>query len=186
MKTIKSTLFIIPLLVLINSPIFAFEVVKLKYKDQIYSLQYKKYKQPMVLNLDENTGNRDTPFNTLLSYFSVLRNMKEYDEFALYQRMSSGKQTPEPKDIPSFMADAQTVLSGNIMIFGEILFEDYHIYIYRFSKSIQRHSGLPIKKFNNIYFIVTDLALTSDIIREISSNEYDMEQLKTLYKVPVE
>ena len=51
------------------------EPVKLRYEGKDYGFQYRRYRQPWVLDLAMATGRRDTPFHTLLSYYQVMTTM---------------------------------------------------------------------------------------------------------------
>lgn len=79
------------------------------------------------------------------------------------------------------MAAIQTILAGDILICGEILYGDYTIYIYRYTKSIKRPLDLPIRKFDGPYAVVQDLVPTDPIAARFSALRYDIEALKKRY-----
>lgn len=131
------------------------ESIELTYEGKNYDFQYRGYKQPWVLDLGMATGKRDTPFNTLVSYYQAMKTMTDYAALMPYLRRSNGDAGEAPVDVAQLMAAIETILAGDILIFGEILYRDYTIYIYRYTKStIERHLGLPIRKFGDGYAVV--------------------------------
>ncbi len=57
----------------------------------------------------------------------------------------------------------------------------YTIYIYRYSNSIKRHLGLPIRRFADGYAVVQDLVQTDPMAALFSALRYDIEALKDSY-----
>ncbi len=161
-----------------NDPV---EPIKLRYEGKDYGFQYRRYRQPWVLDLAMATGKRDTPFNTLLSYYQVMKTMTDYAALMPYLRRANGDAGEEPRDVAQQMAAIKTILAGDILIFGEILYGDYTIYIYRYTKSIKRHLGLPIRKFDGPYAVVQDLVLRDPMAARFSALRYDIEALKKRY-----
>ncbi len=161
-----------------NDPV---ELVKLTYEGKDYVFQYRGYSQPWVLDFDIATGKRDTPFNTLVSYYQVMKTMADYGALMPYLRRSNGDAGERPIDLAQQMAAIEAILEGDILIFGEILYGDYTIYIYRYSNSIKRHLGLPIRKFADGYAVVQDLVQTDPMAALFSALRYDIEALKNRY-----
>ncbi len=157
------------------------EPVKLSYEGKDYGFQYRRYRQPWVLDTGMATGKRDTPFNTLLSYYQVMKTMTDYAALMPYLRRVNGDAGEEPKDVAQLMAAIKTILAGDILIFGEILYGDYTIYIYRYAKSIKRHLGLPIREFDGTYAVVQDLVPSDPMAARFSALRYDIEALKKRY-----
>ena len=157
------------------------ELVELTYEGKDYGFRYRGYKQPWVLDLGMATGQRDTPFHTLVSYHQVLKTMTDYGAVMTYLRRSNGDAGEKPKDVAQQMAVIDTIMSGDVLIFGEILYGDYTIYIYRYTKSIKRHLGLPIRKFDGPYAVVQDLVPSDPMAARFSALRYDIEALKKRY-----
>lgn len=157
------------------------EPVELRYEGKDYGFQYRRYRRPWVLDLGMATGRRDTPFNTLLSYYRVMKTMTDYAALMPYLRRANGDAGEEPKDVAQLMAAIKTILAGDILIFGEILYGDYTIYIYRYAKSIERHLGLPIREFDGGYAVVQDLVPSDPMAARFSALRYDIEALKKRY-----
>lgn len=157
------------------------EPVKLTYEGKDYGFQYRGYRQPWVLDLGMATGKRDTPFHTLVSYYQVMKTMTDYGAVMTYLRRSNGDAGERPKDVAQQMAAIDTIMAGDVLIFGEILYGDYTIYIYRYTKSIKRHLGLPIRKFDDDYAVVQDLVLTDPLAARFSALRYDIKALKKRY-----
>ena len=157
------------------------EPIELRYEGKDYGFQYRRYRQPWVLDLGMATGKRDTPFNTLLSYHQVMKTMTDYAALMPYLRRANGDAAEGPSDVAQRMAAIKAILAGDIVIFGEILYGDYTIYIYRYTKSIKRHLGLPIRKFDGAYVVVQDLVLADPMAARFSALRYDIEALKKRY-----
>jgi hypothetical protein len=157
------------------------EAVKLSYQGKDYNFQYRRYRQPWVLDLGMATGKRDTPFNTLLSYYRVMKTMTDYAALMPYLRRANGDAGEGPSDVAQRMAAIKMILAGDILIFGEILYGDYTIYIYRYAESIKRHLGLPIRKFDGHYAVVQDLVPSDPMAARFSALRYDIEALKKRY-----
>lgn len=157
------------------------ELVNLTYKGKVYSFQYRAYRQPWVLDLGMATGKRDTPFHTLVSYYQVMKTMTDYEAVMPYLRRRNGDAGEKPKDVMQQMAAINTIMGGDVLIFGEILYGDYTIYIYRYTKSIKRHLGLPIRKFDDGYAVVQDLVLVDPMAARFSALRYDIQALKKRY-----
>ena len=145
------------------------EPVKLSYEGRDYDFRYRRYRQPWVLDLGMATGKRDTPFNTLLGYYQVMKTMTDYAALMPYLRRANGDAGEGPRDVAQQMAAIKLILAGDILIFGEILYGDYTIYIYRYTKSIKRHSGLPIREFDGAYAVVQDLVPTDRMAARFSA-----------------
>ncbi len=157
------------------------EQVNLTYEGKDYGFQYRGYKQPWVLDLSLATGKRNTPFHTLVTYYNTMKTMTDYDALMPYLRRSNGDAGEKPKDVARQMAAIKTILAGDVLIFGEILYGDYTIYVYRYAKSIKRHLGLPIRKFDDGYAVVQDLVATDPLAARFSALRYDIEALKKRY-----
>ena len=97
------------------------EPVRLTYEGKDYDFQYLGYGQPWVLDLSMATGNRDTPFHTLVSYYQVMKTMTDYGALMPYLRRSNGDAGERPIDVAQQMAAIEMILAGDVLIFGEIL-----------------------------------------------------------------
>ena len=157
------------------------ESVKLTYEGKDYGFRYRGYKKPWVVDLTLATDKRDTPFNTLVSYYNTMNSMTDYDALMPYLRRSNGDPGEKPKDVARQMAVIKTILAGDILVFGEILYGAYTIYVYRYAKSIPRHLGLPIRKFGADYAVVQDLVATDPLAARFSALRDDIEALKQRY-----
>lgn len=155
-----------------------FEPIMVRIEGTDYSFGYKAYATPLTLDLTQGNAGRDTPYHTLLSYYGAFARITDFDQVAPYLRKANGEPGEPPPDEAQHIAAAKTIFSGEVLIFGEIAFGDYLIYIYRYSKSIKRHLGLPLRKFGAQHAIVQDLIEHSPLARALSAARYDPEKLK--------
>jgi len=159
----------------------AAQPVKLTYNGKNYNFKYRGYRTPWVLDFATATGKRDTPFATLLGYYRTMKTMTDYEALMPYLRRANGKAGEKPQNVAQQMKAIETILAGDVLIFGEILYRDYTIYIYRYTKSIKRHLGLPIRKFGDRYFVVQDLVQADPLAARFSALRYDIDALKKRY-----
>ncbi len=158
------------------------ETVRVRIKDRDYSFAYRKYDPPLTLDLTQATGRRDTPFRMLNTYYRVFRDAQKYEDIAPYARMHNGDPGPEPPDKKAHMAQARKILSGPILIYGEIEYGAYTIYIYRYEDSaLKRHSGLPMIKAGGAYVVIKDLVNVDDLAHRLSALRWNVERIKELH-----
>lgn len=158
------------------------ETVRVRVKDRDYVFTYRKYAQPLTLNLSKATGKRDTPFRMLNTYFRVFRDSEKYEDMQSYGRMHNGEPGPEPPDKAAYVKTARKILSGRILIYGEIEYGAYTIYIHRYENSaLKRFSGLPMIKADGIYVVIKDLVNVDDLARRLSALRWDVARIKKLH-----
>ena len=158
------------------------ETVRVRIKDRDYTFAYRKYDQPLTLDLSKATGKRDTPFRMLNTYYRVFRDARTYEEMQPYGRMHNGEPGPEPPDKAAYVKTAREILSGPILMYGEIEYGPYIIYIYRYEKtSLKRHSGMPMIKDGDAYVAIKDLVNVDDLASRLSALEWNVERIKKLH-----
>jgi hypothetical protein len=105
-----------------------------------HSFGYRAYPELFVLDLSQANGARDTPYQTLLSYHRALAQVTDWGaQIAPLVRLASGAPGTPPADEERHHAAARQILSGDIVIHGEIHLEAYTIFITRYAKSIPRN-----------------------------------------------
>ncbi len=108
----------------------------------------RAYPEPLVLDLSHASGARDTPYHSLLSYHRALAQVTDWGtEIAPFVRLDSGAPGAPPVDEEQHNVAARQILSGDIVIHGEIHLEPYTIFITRYAKSIPRNLGIAIRRF---------------------------------------
>jgi hypothetical protein len=76
------------------------------------------------------------------------------------------------------MDTAHAILAGGVLLYGEIIYGDYHIFIYRYPKSIPRNLGLPVRRFGNRYYVVPNLVDVDPLAGRMSALRWDMDRLR--------
>ncbi len=160
----------------------AAETVRVRVKDRDYTFAYRKYDQPLTLDLSKATGKRDTPFRMLNTYFRVFRDSQKYEDMQPYGRMHNGEPGPEPPDKAAYVKIARKILSGKIVIYGEIGYGAYTIYIHRYENSaLKRLSGMPMIKDGDEYVVIKDLINVDDLAHRLSALRWDVARIKKLH-----
>ncbi len=71
------------------------------------------------------------------------------------------------------------MLSGDIVVYGEIHLEAYTIFIARYTKSIPRNLGIAIRRFEAPeHVVVQDLILHNRLAHRLSAARWKVEDLK--------
>lgn len=171
------------------------ETVAVSIEGSDYSFGYRAYPEPLVLDLSQSSGAqssgaqssgaRDTPYHTLLSYHRALSQVTDWDtQIAPFLRKAGGEPGDPPPDEAQHNAAARQILSGDILIHGEIYLEAYTIFITRYAKSIPRNLGIAVRRFEGPdYAVVQDLILHSPLAKRLSAARWSVEKLKTKYPV---
>lgn len=148
-----------------------------------HSFGYRAYPEPVVLDLAEAGGARDTPFHNLMSYHRALARVTDWNaEIAPLVRLASGVPGTPPADEARHNAAARQILSGDILVSGEIHLEAYTIFITRYAKSIPRNLGIAIRRFEGPdYAVVQDLILHSPLAKALSAARWEVTKLKAKY-----
>ncbi len=166
-------------------PEIAVDQVAVRIDGQDHAFGHRDYPKPVVLDLKQATGARHTPYHTLLSYLRVLANIADFAEIAPYVRLSNGDPGKWPDDARAHNQAARDILSGNIIVSGEIVYGDYRIYITRFAKSIPRNSGVAIRRFGGAeHYVVQDLINSSPLIHRLSALRWDVARLEAEHPIP--
>ncbi len=161
------------------------ETVAVRIEGSDYSFGYRAYPVPLVLDLNRASGVRDTPYHTLVSYHRALAGVTDYGaQIAPFLRKAGGEPGAPPPDEAQHNAAARQILSGDILISGEIHLEAYTIFITRYAKSIPRNLGIAIRRFEGPdYAVVQDLILHSPLTKRLSAARWLVENLKAKYPV---
>lgn len=162
------------------------ETVAVRIDGMDYSFGTRKYPAPVVLDLAQASGARDTPYHTLLSYHQALARITDWDaQIAPFLRLASGAPAAPPADESRHNAAARQILSGDILIHGEIHLKTYTIFITRYAKSIPRNLGIAIRRFEAPgYVIVQDLILHDRLAKELSAARWSVDSLRAKYPAP--
>ncbi len=146
----------------------------------------RTYPEPLVLDLSHARGARDTPYHRLLSYHRALAQVTDWDtEIAPIVRLASGAPGAPPVDQERHNSAARQILSGDIVIHGEIHLEPYTIFITRYAKSIPRHLGIAIRRFEGPdHVVVQNLILHSPLAKALSAARWSTADLKAKYPIP--
>ena len=147
-----------------------------------YSFGYRPYPEPVVLDLARASGARDTPYHTLLSYHRALAKIADFAEIEPFIRLADGAPGKRPADEARHNAAARQVLSGDIVVYGEIHLDAYTIFIARYTKSIPRNLGVAIRRFEAPeHVVVQDLILHHRLAHALSAARWEVEDLKAEY-----
>lgn len=147
-----------------------------------YSFGYRPYPEPVVLDLARASGARDTPYHTLLSYHRALAKIADFAEIEPFIRLADGAPGKRPADEARHNAAARQVLSGDIVVYGEIHLDATTIFIVRYTKSIPRNLGIAIRRFEAPeHVVVQDLILHNRLARRLSAARWKVEDLKAEY-----
>ena len=159
------------------------EAVAVRIDGVDFSFGIRRYPAPLVLDLAQASGARDTPYHTLLSYHQALAQVADWDaELAPFLRLASGAPGTPPADKAQHNAAARQILSGDVLIHGEIYLEATIIFITRYAKSIPRNLGIAIRRFEvSDYAIVQDLILHSPLANKLSAARWSVDDLKAKY-----
>ncbi len=158
------------------------ETVVVRIEGVDHGFGARAYPVPLVLDLSQASGARDTPYHTLLSYHRTLARITDFAEIAPFVRLASGAPGAPPADAERHHAAARQILSGDIVIHGEIHLEAYTIYITRYAKSIPRNLGIAIRRFEGSdYVVVQDLILHSPLAKALSAARWSIADLKAKY-----
>ncbi len=159
------------------------ETVAVSIEGSDYSFGYRAYPEPLVLDLSQANGSRDTPYHSLLSYHRALSQVTDWDaQLAPFLRKAGGEPGEPPPDEAQHNAAARQILSGDILIYGEIHLEAYTIFITRYAKSIPRNLGIAVRRFEGPdYAVVQDLILHSPLAKRLSAARWSVEDLKAKY-----
>ncbi len=161
------------------------ETVVVRIDGVDHSFGTRAYPEPLVLDLSQARGARDTPYHTLLSYHRRLARITGFAEIAPFVRLTSGAPGAPPADEERHYAAARQILSGDIVISGEIHLEPYTIFITRYAKSIPRNLGIAIRRFEGLdHVVVQDLILHSQLAKALSAARWSVADLQAKYPVP--
>jgi hypothetical protein len=185
---------LIPVLILILSPAPArggdaphasvpIEPVSVRIDGVDYSFGIRRYPAPLALDLAQASGARDTPYHTLLSYHQALAQVTDWDaELAPLVSLASGAPGTPPADEAQHNAAARQILSGDVLIHGEIHLDATIIFITRYAKSIPRNLGIAIRRFEGSdYAILQDLILHNPLAKKLSAARWSVDDLKAKY-----
>ncbi len=147
-----------------------------------YSFGYRPYPAPVVLDLARASGARDTPYHTLLSYHRALAKISDFAEIEPFIRLADGAPGKRPADEARHNAAARQVLSGDIVVYGEIHLDAYTIFIARYTNSIPRNLGIAIRRFEAPeHVVVQDLILHNRLAHRLSAARWEVEDLEAKY-----
>ncbi len=161
------------------------ETVVVRIDGVDHSFGARAYPEPLVLDLTQASGARDTPYHTLLSYHRTLARIADWGtEIAPMVRLASGAPGAPPADEERHNAAARQILSGDILIYGEIHLDAYTIFITRYAKSIPRNLGIAIRRFEGPdHVVVQDLILHSPLAKALSAARWSIADLKAKYPI---
>lgn len=154
------------------------EAIEVNLDGQSYGLGYRRYPEPFAVEMSGSAGNPDSAYGSARGFWLALAMGLDYDAVAAWTRAVDGKSSPRPSDEAAHMNTAREVLAGGVLLFGEIDYGDYRIFIYRYPKSIPRNLGLPVRRFGNRYYVVTNLVEADPLAKRMSALRWDMDRLR--------
>ncbi len=156
--------------------------VAVRIGENDYAFGYRPYPEPVVLDLARASGARDTPYHTLLSYHRALAEIADFAEIEPFIRLADGAPGKRPADEARHNQAARQVLSGDIVVTGEIHLDATTIFIVRYAKSIPRNLGIAIRRFEAPeHVVVQDLILHDRLAHRLSAARWKVEDLKAEY-----
>ena len=154
----------------------------MKIEGAEHSFGHRPYPEPVTLDLSQATGARDTPYHTLLSYHAALAGISDWAEVAPLLSQANGLPPAPPADEAQHNAAARQILSGDIVVYGEIHLETTTVFITRYTKSIPRNLGIAIRRFEGPdYVVVQDLILHDPLAHALSAARWEVERLEAKY-----
>jgi hypothetical protein len=154
-----------------------FREIRIGLDGEEYRLEYRRYPELHAVDLSESGGDRGTPFGTARAFWHALATGPDYDAVAVHTLTAAGQPAPRPADEQGHMKIARGILAGGIQMNGEIAYGEYLIFIYRYPKSIPRDLGLPVRRFGEQYYVVTDLVNADPLARRMSALKWDIDRL---------
>jgi hypothetical protein len=148
-----------------------------------HSFGHRPYPEPVVLDLSQASGARDTPYHTLLSYHRALAGVSDYAaDLAPFLRTADGAPGAPPPDEAQHNQAAQLLLSGDVVVYGEIHLGPYTIFITRYTKSIPRNLGIAIRRFDAPdHVVVQDLILHDPLAHALSAARWEVDVFEAKY-----
>ncbi len=164
----------------------ALDKTTIYFNKKKYQLSYEMYKTPTKVDINGNPEGRETPMQTLISYFRTIKNTsaQEFYKIDEYTCLFDGKANPKPDDIDKWKKAADFLLKGGVKIYGVIKFNEYTVYIKRYPTGPDIICGTPLKKIKDKYFIITDTGPDKKFMEELSSQNYDVKKMTDLYSKP--
>ena len=164
----------------------ALDKTTIYFNKKKYQLSYEMYKTPTKIDINGNPEGRETPMQTLISYFRTIKNTsaQEFHKIDEYTCLFDGKANPKPDDIDKWKKAADFLLKGGVKIYGVIKFNEYTVYIKRYPAGPDIICGTPLKKIKDKYFIITDTGPDKKFMEELSSQNYDVNKMTDLYSQP--
>jgi hypothetical protein len=161
------------------------ETVVVRIDGVDHSFGARAYPAPLVLDLAQASGARDTPYHCLLSYHRALAQVTDWGaQIAPIVRLATGAPGAPPADEAQHNAAARQILSGDIVIHGEIHLDTYTIFITRYAKSIPRNLGIAIRRFEGPdHVVVQDLILHSPLAKALSAARWEVAKLTAKYPI---
>jgi hypothetical protein len=161
------------------------ETVVVRIDGVDHSFGARAYPAPLVLDLAQASGARDMPYHCLLSYHRALAQVTDWGaQIAPIVRLATGAPGAPPADEEQHNAAARQILSGEIVIHGEIHLEAYTIFITRYAKSIPRNLGIAIRRFEGPdHVVVQDLILHSPLAKALSAARWEVAKLTAKYPI---
>lgn len=155
----------------------SFQQISISFEGVDYQLEYRRYPEPHAVDPSGPSGDRGTPFGAARGFWRALAAGRNYDAVAAHTLTAAGQPAPRPADEAGHMATARDVLGGGVRLYGEIAYGDYRIFVYRYPKSIPRNLGLPVRRFGDRYFVVTDLVEADPLAGRLSALRWDIDRL---------
>jgi hypothetical protein len=162
----------------------AFETLRASYQGRTYEIQYRGYAEPWQVDHGAASGRLESPFETMLAFFHTLATMQDFSESIALARRHDGSPGVLRGDPAQQLQAARTILSGKVLLHGEIIYGDYHIFVYRYEKSIPRNLGLPLRRFGDEFYVVQDLVEVDPFAARLSALRWDVERLLREHPAP--
>lgn len=155
----------------------SFQEILVGLDEADYKLEYRRYPEPHAVDLSGPAGDRGTPFGTARGFWLALVAGESYDAVAAHTLTATGQPAPRPAYEAGHMDAARDILGGGVRLYGEIAYGEYVIFVYRYPKSIPRNLGLPVRRFGDRYFVVTNLVEADPLAKRLSALRWDIDRL---------
>ena len=154
-----------------------FQDIRVTLDGAEYRLAFRPYPEPRRVDLSAQVTEAHPPLAPARAFWRALASGKDYDAVAAHTRTVAGQPAPRPADEKGHMEVARNILAGGVLLFGEIVYGEYRIFIYRYPNSIPRNLGLPVRRFGERYFVVTDLVEADPLAKRLSALRWDVDRL---------
>jgi len=168
----------------VSCPIMGFaevEQVAIEYKGKQYDFIYNEFDEPKELDISKKITDRDSAFNTLMSYHYAMKNLKNMRDYYKFARMSDGLPGPNPKNQKKFMKNMRSMVKGKIKVHGELAFQNLNLYIVEYPKNKGTLIGVSVGRLGDQFYVIRDVSIVNDFIAQVERMDYNIDSVITTY-----